>query len=329
MDLNHTILLSGNANRALASRIAEYSQTKLANCKVSKFADGEARVEIEDNLRALDVVIIQPTCPPVNDSLMELLLLQDAARRASARSVTAFVPYFGYARQDRKSASRSPISAKVVADMITAAGAQRLLCVDLHAGQIQGFFNIPVDNLFAQPVFAEDVRRKYGTEDIVVVSPDVGGVKRARMLAKSLNDAPLAIIDKRRADANVAEVMNIIGKVKGKTCILIDDMIDTAGTMTKGAAALLEGGATSVVAYATHGIFSGPAMERLNDSILKEVVVTDSIPMEKNRAAYPNLRVVSIAPLLSEALRRLTTGESLSALFGDLPPFCKEPVELG
>lgn len=326
-DFDRPVIVHGNSNIELARKVADLSGIRIAPVAVSRFADGEVRVQIDDNLRGHDVFIVQPTCPPVNDNLMELLILQDAARRASARSINPVVPYFGYARQDRKNRARGPITAKLVADMITSAGANRLLSLDLHADQVEGFFNIPIDNLLAQPVFAEDIRYRYGLDHVVVVSPDVGGVARARALAKSLDNAPLAIVDKRREAANQVEVMNIIGDVAGKTCIMIDDMIDTAGTITQGAEALLTlGNAKEVSAYTSHALFSGPAIERLNSSVLKEVVSTDSLPMQERTKRCQKLRVVSAAPLLAEALRRLTCGESLSELFRTLPPACTDPI---
>lgn len=306
-------LLSGNANPALANAIAAYIGLPLSPGRITRFADGEVMVEIEENMRGADVFVLQPTCPPVNDNLMELLVMVDALKRASANSITAVVPYFGYGRQDRKTASRSPITAKLVADMMTTSGIQRLLCLDLHAAQIQGFFNVPVDNLYAQPVLVADALKRYGRDNLVVVSPDVGGVVRARATAKAL-DVPLAIIDKRRPAANQVVVMNVIGDVKGKTCLLLDDMIDTAGTIVNAAQALMElHGAKEVVAYASHGLFSGPAVERINNSVLKEVVVTDSLPLH---TTCEKIRIVSAAPLIAEAMRRIVTRESLSALFG-------------
>ncbi len=308
------VLLAGNANRPFAEAIANQYGKPLAKAIVSHFSDGESRVEINENLRGCDVFLIQPTCPPVNDNLMELLVLADACRRSSVKSISAVIPYFGYARQDRKSSSRSPITSKLVMDMLSTAGVERILSLDLHAPQIQGFVNIPVDNLYALPVLAKDVDSKYAKEDIVVVSPDVGGVRRARILAKAL-DCPIAIIDKRRDSPNQSAVLHVIGDVKGKTCILFDDMVDTAGTLTNAANALLENhNATRVVAYATHGVLSGEAIERLNNSKLDEIIITDTIPL-KNNINCPKLRVISMAPLLAEAMHRIITGESLSELF--------------
>ena len=312
-------LLAGNAHPALARAIAENLGVPLLDAKISRFSDGEIRVEIYENLRGKDVFLLQPTCPPVNENLMELLIMADAVRRASASSLTAVMPYFGYARQERKSASRSPISAKLVADMLTSAGVDRVLSLELHAAQIQGFFNIPVDNLYAEPVLVDDMRQHYNSPDSVIVSPDVGGVVRVRSLAKVL-DKPIAIIDKRRPAPNETAVMHVIGDVQGKTCILYDDMIDTAGTITAAAEALLtRGGAKRVVAYAAHGVLSGPALERLQASSLAEIVVTDTIPQAAHQQVCSKLRIVSSAPLLAEAIRRITTDASLSALFHALP----------
>lgn len=312
---DQAILIAGNANPHLAQAIAKAYKAPLAEATVGRFSDGEIRVEINHNLRGRDVFLLQPTCPPVNENLMELLVMADACRRASARSITAVVPYFGYARQERKSASRSPITAKLVADMMITAGVDRLLSLDLHAPQIQGFFNTPVDNLYAMPIFAADIQRKYkDLSNVVVVSPDVGGVRRARALAKELG-CPIAIIDKRRDTPNQSAVLHVIGDVKGKTCILLDDMVDTAGTLTNAANALIDlHGAAHVAAYATHGVLSGPAVERISTSKLDEVVLTDTIAQDLPKTCK-NIRFISAAPLLAEAMHRIITGESLSALF--------------
>ncbi|MGE0752524.1 MAG: ribose-phosphate pyrophosphokinase [Variibacter sp.] len=307
-------LVAGNSNRALAEAIAAYLATPLTKAVVRRFADMEIFVEIQENVRGADVFVLQSTSYPANDHLMELLIISDALRRASARRITAVVPYFGYARQDRKSGSRTPISAKLVANLITRAGADRVMTVDLHAGQIQGFFDIPTDNLFASPVMVRDIRERFDLKNVMVVSPDVGGVVRARGLAKRI-DAPLAIIDKRRERAGESEVMNVIGDVKGRTCILIDDIVDSGGTLVNAADALLEHGAKDVYAYLTHGVLSGGAVARVTASALKELVITDSIqPTEAVRVAR-NIRVLSIATLIGEAIGRTATEESVSSLF--------------
>jgi ribose-phosphate pyrophosphokinase len=305
-------LFSGNANRALAEEIAACLGTTLGQLEVSRFSDGEIFVQIDENVRGADIFIVQPTCPPVNDSLMELLIMLDAFKRASAQRITAVLPYYGYARQDRKVQSRMPISAKLVADLITAAGANRLLALDLHAGQIQGFFNIPVDHLFAAPVMIEYVA-KLGLTDPVVVSPDAGGVERARAIAKRLH-AGLAIIDKRRDGPNVAVFMHLIGDVKGQDAVIIDDMIDTAGTLVQAADALKREGARRIFACGVHPVLSGPAMARLEGSPLEEVIVTNSIPLGKDKL-QPKMTVLSVAPLLAEAIRRIHDEESVSTLF--------------
>ncbi len=306
-------LFSGNANPALSAAIAENLGVALGRLKAGRFSDGEIAVEIGENVRGADVYLLQSTCAPVNDSIMEMLIMADALRRSSAESITAVIPYFGYARQDRKVAGRTPISAKLVADLITTAGIDRVLTVDLHAGQIQGFFNIPVDNLFAMPVLLEEIR-KLGLSEPVMVSPDAGGVERARAYAKRLN-ASLAIIDKRRERANVSEVMNIIGDVRDRDCVLLDDMIDTAGTLTNAARALADAGARRVYAAATHPVLSGPAMARIADSPLVEVIVTDSIPLRGEALTNPKFRVASLAALLGEAIRRIDHSDSISSLF--------------
>ena len=307
-------LLAGNSNRALSEAIASHLGLPLAKCQVRRFADMEIFVEIQENVRGLDTVIIQSTSFPANDHLMELLIMTDALRRASARRITAVVPYFGYARQDRKPAPRAPISAKLVANLITRAGVDRVLTLDLHAGQIQGFFDIPTDNLFGAPVMVRDIKERLDLNNVMVISPDVGGVVRARALAKRI-DAPLAIVDKRRERAGESEVMNIIGDVAGKSCILVDDIVDSGGTLCNAAEALLAKGAKEVRAYITHGVLSGGAVARIASSKLKELVVTDSIqPTEAVRVAK-NIRVISIAPLMGEAIGRTAKEESVSSLF--------------
>ena len=308
-------LISGNANLPLARAIGQYLELPLTDVSVRRFADDEIFVEVHENVRGEDMFVIQSTSHPANDNLMELLICIDALRRASAKRITAVLPYFGYARQDRKSGSRTPISAKLVANMITAAGADRVLTVDLHAGQIQGFFDIPTDNLYGAPVMSADILSRYGGEPLMVVSPDVGGVARARALAKRLDDAPLAIVDKRREKAGVSEVMNIIGNVEGKFCILHDDMVDSGGTLCNAAAALKANGATEVVAYCTHGVLSGEAATRVSGSVLKELVITDSIMATNAVADAPNIRHLPIAPLLGEAIRRIADESSVSSLF--------------
>jgi ribose-phosphate pyrophosphokinase len=306
-------IFSGNANPALAREICSHLSVPLAKATVKTFSDGEIMVEINENVRGRDVFVVQSTCQPANHNLMELLVMIDALKRASAARITPVIPYFGYARQDRKVAPRTPITSKLVADLITTAGAQRVLCVDLHAGQIQGFFNIPVDHLYAAPVVLEDLKARF-SGDLVVVSPDAGGTERARAFAKRLN-AGLAIIDKRRSAANVSEVMHIIGDVDGRTCIIVDDMIDTAGTLCQAAKALKAHGAGDVYATATHAVLSGPALERINDSSLKEVLVCNTIPVEDKIKNCSRLRVISVANLLAEAIRRIHGDESVSSLF--------------
>lgn len=308
-------LITGNSNLPLAQAIADYCAVPLTNASVRRFADDEIFVEIHENVRGEDVFVIQSTGYPANDNLMELLIIIDALRRASAKRITAVIPYFGYARQDRKPGPRTPISAKLVANMITTAGADRVLSVDLHAGQIQGFFDIPTDNLYGAPVMAEDILARHGDKTITVVSPDVGGVVRARALAKRLNDAPLAIVDKRREKAGVSEVMNVIGDVKDRFCILIDDIADSAGTLCNAAAALKEQGASDVVAYITHGVLSGKAVERVEASVLRKLVITDSIVALDNVAAAKKIRHLPIAPLLGEAIKRIADESSVSSLF--------------
>lgn len=310
-------VFSGNAHPQLAHDIARCLHVPLARAQVGRFSDGENNVEILENIRGRETFIVQPTCPPTAENLMELLVMVDAARRASAARITAVVPYFGYARQDRRPrSSRVPITAKLVADLIAAAGVDRLLTVDLHSDQIQGFFDIAVDNVYASPLLLGDVwKQKYN--DMVVVSPDVGGVVRARALAKRLDDADLVIIDKRRDKANQSEVMNIIGKVEGKNCVMIDDMVDTAGTLCHAAAALKMRGAATVDAYITHAVLSGPAVSRISDSELDEVVVTDTIPLNDEAKACTRIRQLSTAELLAETMRRISDEESVSSLYVD------------
>ncbi|HWN93280.1 MAG TPA: ribose-phosphate pyrophosphokinase [Verrucomicrobiae bacterium] len=306
-------LFSGNANRPLAEEIAQHLRMRLGDADVSRFSDGEVYVQINENVRGQDVFVIQPTCPPVNDTLMELLVMMDAFKRASARRITAVLPYYGYGRQDRKVMPRVPITAKLVADLITAAGCHRLLAVDLHAGQIQGFFNIPVDHLFAAPPVIVDYLAKKDLQDLVLVSPDAGGVERARAIAKRLN-AGLAIIDKRRDGPNVALFMYLIGDVKNKDVVVIDDMIDTAGTLIQAVEAVKREGARRVLACAVHGVLSGPALKRIEESPLEEVIITNSVPLTPGKAS-PKVHVLSVAPLLAEAIRRIHDEESVSTLF--------------
>lgn len=307
-------LFAGNSNRVLADQVARYLNIPLGKASVRRFADQEIFVEIQENVRGEDVFILQSTSFPTNDHLMELLIMNDAFRRSSARRITAVVPYFGYARQDRRASGRTPISAKLVANLITQSGADRVLTLDLHAGQIQGFFDIPTDNLFAIPVMARDIKARYAQSNVMVVSPDVGGVVRARALAKRI-DAQLAIVDKRRERAGESEVMNVIGDVSGKDCLLIDDIVDSGGTLCNAADALLAKGATSVAAYITHGVLSGGAAARITASKLKELVITDSIQPTSAIEAAPNIRVLSIADLIGEAISRTATEESVSSLF--------------
>ncbi|MFC4160263.1 ribose-phosphate pyrophosphokinase [Chitinimonas lacunae] len=316
MAFDSLMVFTGNANPQLAEAVVKNLDISLGRASVGRFSDGEVTVELLENVRGRDVFVLQSTCVPTNDNLMEVLLMVDALKRASAGRITAALPYFGYARQDRRPRSaRVPISAKVVANMLTAAGVDRLLTVDLHADQIQGFFDNPVDNIYATPVLLDDVRTK-NYEDLMVVSPDVGGVLRARAMAKQLN-TELAIIDKRRPKANVAEVMHIIGDVSGRTCLIMDDMVDTANTLCKAAAALKANGAKRVLAYATHPVLSGAAVERIQQSDLDELVVTDTIPLSEAARRCERIRMVSIAPLLAETLRRINNEESVSSLFVD------------
>lgn len=310
------VLFSGNANRGLAEAIGRCIGQPLAPAQCSRFSDGETRVELKANVRGRDVFLIQPTCAPANDNLMELLIMAEACKRSSAGRITAVIPYFGYARQDRKVAPRAPISAKLVADLLQAAGVERVLTMDLHAGQIQGFFDVPVDNLYARGTFFQYLRDEVVTDrdSTVVVSPDAGGVERARGYARLLGTS-LAIIDKRRPRANEMEVMNIVGDVKGKTAILVDDMMDTAGTMTKGAQALADHGAERILAVATHAVLSGPAHDRIAASVFERVIVTDTIPMREDGAAKDRIQVLSVAPLFAEAIRSIHFNDSISRLF--------------
>ncbi len=314
---NSFMVFSGNANLQLSEAIARKLNMRLGRASVGCFSDGEISVEIGENVRGLDVFVVQSTCAPTNDHLMELLIMFDALRRSSVNSITAVIPYFGYARQDRRArSSRVPITAKLVAKMITSAGADKVLTVDLHADQVQGFFDIPVDNVYASPILLGDVwRQKY--PDLMVVSPDVGGVVRARAMAKCLDDADLAIIDKRRPRANEARVMNIIGDVAGRSCVLIDDLVDTAGTLCKAAQALKEQGAVKVVAYCTHPVLSGSAVDNISASQLDELVVTDTIPLRPEAQACSKIRPLSIANMLAETIRRMAVGESVSSMYLD------------
>lgn len=317
MDLGPITIFSGNAHPKLAQDIAHHLRIPLGKISLGRFSDGEINCEIMENVRGRDVFLIQPTCPPTNENLMELLVMADACQRASAGRITALIPYFGYARQDRRTrAARVPITSKLVAKLIGAAGIDRVLTVDLHADQIQGFFDVPVDNVYASPVLLGDVwKREY--DSMVVVSPDVGGVVRARALAKRLDDSGLAIIDKRRPQANQAEVMNVIGEVDGKTCVMIDDLIDTAGTLCAACDVLKQHGAKRVVAYITHPVLSGPAVERLENSVLDELVVTDTIPLSPAAQACDTIRQLSVSELLAETLRRISDAESVSSLYVD------------
>jgi len=307
-------VISGNSNLPLSRAIADYIGIPLSQCIVKRFADMEVFVEIQENMRGEDVFIIQSTSYPANDHLMELLILIDALRRASARRITTVVPYFGYARQDRKPGPRTPISAKLVANLIEAAGADRVLTIDLHAGQIQGFFDIPTDNLYAAPVFVHDIEQRLSDRDLMVVSPDVGGVVRTRALGNRIG-ADLAIVDKRRPEAGVSEVMNIIGDVSGRDCLLVDDIVDSAGTLCNAAGALIEAGAKSVSAYVTHGVLSGQALERVNQSALEHLLITDSIQPRPEILASEKFQIISIAELLGEAIRRTADENSVSSLF--------------
>ena len=318
MKTDGILVFSGNAHRALAQSVCKQLGVPLGKALVGKFSDGEVQVEIEENVRRQEVFVIQPTCAPTAENFMELLVLVDALKRASVASVTAVVPYFGYARQDRRPRSaRVPITAKVAEKMIQAVGCDRVLTVDVHADQIQGFFDIPLDNVYSSPVLLADVWRNHGTKNIIVVSPDVGGVVRARAIAKRLDDADLAIIDKRRPRPNEATVMNIIGDVEGKTCVLVDDIVDTAGTLCAASAALKQRGAARVVAYCTHPVLSGPAIANINNSALDELVVTDTIPLSEAAKGCGRIRQLSVAELLAETMRRISFGESVSSLYID------------
>jgi ribose-phosphate pyrophosphokinase len=307
-------IMAGNSNRPLAEAISAYLNLPLTTASMKRFSDQEVFVEIHENVRGEDVFMIQSTCHPANDNLMELLVAIDALKRGSARRITAVLPYYGYARQDRKSGPRTPISAKLVANLITTAGADRVLTLDLHAGQIQGFFDIPTDNLFGAPVFTQDIQKNYGTDNLMIISPDVGGVVRARDIARRL-DVELAIIDKRRERAGVSEVMNIIGDVKGRRCLLVDDIVDSAGTLCNAAVALMDAGAESVSAYVTHGVLSGGAVARVSSSPMKELVTTDSIMATEAVRVAHNIRQITIAPLLGDAIDRISNARSVSSLF--------------
>lgn len=307
-------IFSGNSNPDLAQKICNSLGVPLGTARVRRFSDGEVMVEIGENVRGRDVYVVQSTCAPTNDNLMELLVITDALKRASASTITAVIPYYGYARQDRKAAPRTPITAKLVADLITTAGVNRVVTVDLHAGQIQGFFNIPVDNLYAAPVILDYLKDRFSGEQVVMVSPDAGGTERARAFAKRLQYS-LAVIDKRRTGPNVAEVMHLIGDVRDKIAIILDDMIDTAGTLTQAAKALKQNGAKAIYACATHGVLSGPAIERINASDIEEVVLTDTIPDGNSDQTTTKIRMLSVADLLAEAIRRIHEDESVSSLF--------------
>ena len=317
MPASHMMVFSGNANAELSAEIAAHLSIPVGKAVVGQFSDGEVMTEIQENVRGRDVFVVQPTCAPTNDNLLELLVMIDALRWASAKRVTAVIPYFGYARQDRRPRSaRVPITARLVAKMIGSAGADRVLTMDLHADQIQGFFDIPVDNVYASPILLGDIwRQKH--PNLIVISPDVGGVVRARALAKRLDDADLAIIDKRRPRVNEAKVMNIIGDVRNRSCVLIDDLVDTAGTLCQAAAALKQHGAARVVAYCTHAVLSGPAVDNISASVLDELVVTNTIPLRPDAAACPKIRQLSIGELLAETMRRVSNEESVSSLFVD------------
>jgi len=312
--MNGMKIFSGNSNLPLARSISSYFNLPLGQAKVSTFSDGEIQLEIQENVRGVDVFVVQSTCTPGNQHMMELLIMIDAFKRASADRITAVMPYYGYARQDRKVAPRAPISAKLIADLLTTAGASRVLTIDLHAGQIQGFFNIPVDNLFAAPVFVAYFKEKYRDGDLVIVSPDAGGVERARSYAKLIG-ASLAIIDKRRLRPNEAEIMNIIGDIEGKHALIVDDMVDTAGTLTNAASALSARGAKSVAACCTHAVFSGQAVERIRSSCLEEMIITDTIPLSDEGRKLGKIKVLSIAELFAEAIERINKNDSVSSLF--------------
>ena len=307
-------IISGNSNPILANQISNELKVKIIDVTVTRFSDQEVFVEINENVRGKNIFVIQSTSMPANDHIMELLITIDALKRASASTVTAIIPYFGYARQDRKVGPRTPISAKLIADILTTAGIDRLLTIDLHAGQIQGFFDIPVDNLYAAPVITKDIIKNYKNRDLVIISPDVGGVVRARGIAKRIN-GDLAIVDKRRDKANESEVMNIIGDINNRDCIIVDDIVDTAGTLCNAAEALIDAGAKSVSAYISHGVLSGPAIERIKNSKLNELVITDSIAPSKLILDASNIRILNLAPLIAEAIRRISSDSSVSSLF--------------
>lgn len=307
-------VFTGNSNPALAQKICEGLGVPLGNARVKTFSDGEVLVEIGENVRGRDVYVVQSTCAPTNNNLMELLVMTDALKRASAATITAVMPYYGYARQDRKAAPRTPISAKLVADLVTTAGVDRVVTIDLHAAQIQGFFDIPVDNLYAAPVILHHLKERFSGQDLVMVTPDAGGTERARAYAKRL-ECPMALIDKRRTGPNVAEVMHLIGDVRGKIAIILDDMIDTAGTLTQAAGALKQNGAAAIYAAATHGVLSGPAIDRINGSVIEEVLLTDTIPLGEKADRTSKIKVLSVAGLLAEAIRRIHDDESVSSLF--------------
>jgi ribose-phosphate pyrophosphokinase len=307
-------IFSGTAHPRLAAQIGEYLEIPLGRVKISRFSDGELFAEIQENVRGVDVYVVQPTCAPVNDNLMELMIIVDALKRASAGSITAVIPYYGYARQDRKVAPRTPITAKLAADLVTQAGVQRVVSVDLHAGQIQGFFSIPFDHLYAMPAFLDYLRARFPTEKPVFVSPDAGGVERTRAYAKRM-DVDLAIVDKRRERANVSEVMNVIGDIEDRDCVILDDMIDTAGTLTNAAKAIKDKGARSVMAAATHAVLSGPAVDRIASSVLDEVIVSDTIPLSAAAQATGKIKVLGVSRLLGEAIKRIHNGDSVSSLF--------------
>ena len=307
-------IFSGNSNLPLANAVCKYLDVQLGKAEIRRFSDGELSAEISESVRGSHIFVIQSTCPPTNEHIMELLIISDALKRASAREITAVIPYYGYARQDRKVKPRAPISAKLVADLITTAGISRVVTVDLHAGQIQGFFNIPVDHIYATPVFIDYMKREMNGNDTVIVSPDAGGMERARSYAKIL-DASLAMTDKRRPNPNVAEIMNVIGDVEGKNAVLVDDLVDTAGTAIQAAKALIREGANRVSLCCTHGVLSGKAIENINDSVIEEVLITDTIPPSDEAAASERIKVLSIANLLGESIKRITKGESISTLF--------------
>ncbi len=312
-------IFAGNSNPDLAHQVAHILEMPLGDARVTRFSDGETMVEVGESVRGLHAFVLQSTCPPTNENLMEMLVMTDALKRASAEEITCVIPYYGYGRQDRKVAPRAPITAKLVADLLSAAGATRVISMELHAGQIQGFFNVPFDHLYAMPIMLADLKEQFCSDgqkpdDLVIVAPDAGGMERARAYAKRLH-AGLGFIDKRRSGPNVAEVMNIVGDVDGKRAVIIDDMIDTAGTLTQAARAVMTQGASGVWAYATHGVLSGPAPERLTDSPLQEVVISDTIPLNEKAKTCSKIRVLSIAPLVAEAIRRVHTGESISTLF--------------